>query len=133
MTAEAFDTCRVFAPEGYITVINTTSTAAVHDLSDTDFLGTGIEEGIPYELFASVAVWVKFSATGTTAIDRTARSTSSTGGGLGQGIPIAAGERVRFFFYTSRSGSGLFKYLHVQNDSATSGYVVVSRAGQPSA
>jgi hypothetical protein len=132
MTAEVFDTCRVFAPEGGITVIATTTTAAAHDLSDADFLGSSIDAGKPYEIFASVAMWVKFSATGSTAIDRTVRSTAATGGGLGQGVPLAAGERLKFFFKTSRS-AGLFKYLHVQNDVATAGYVVISEAGQPAA
>lgn len=116
------------APEGDIVVLDTTTAATSFDLLDTDLLGLAVQEGKPWYIFSTVDTWIKFASTAGTAIDKTARSVASAGGGAAQGGFLPARTYIKHFF-DKPADNPTRTVLHVQNDTA-SGVIIVMRAGQ---
>jgi hypothetical protein len=126
---------RTPACEGDIVAIDfLTAAATTIDLADADVLGTKCANGDRWELTATVACVYKFSLpASTTDVNSTSRTTASANGGLGQGYPLAAGEKVPFFFRAMRdvngNTTGIATELSIRGDSAV-GVVRIARISQ---
>lgn len=126
---------RTPACEGDIVAIDfATANATTIDLADADVLGDKCAGGHYWEMVATVACVYKFALpSSTTDVNSTSRTTASANGGLGQGFPLAAGEKVQFFFRRMRDASGdgdlLATELSIRGDAAT-GVVRIARISQ---
>lgn len=121
--------------EGDIVAIDfLTASATTIDLADTDVLGTKCINGDRWEITSTVACVYKFSLpSSTTDVNSTSRTTASANGGLGQGYPLAAGEKVPFFFRAMRDSNGnttgTATELSIRGDAAN-GVVRIARISQ---
>jgi hypothetical protein len=138
-SAEQRTANRTAAIEGDIVAIDfATANATTLDLADPQLLGTKCADGWKWQMWVSVACVYKFALpSSTTDVLTTTRSTTTTAGGAAQGMALAAGEKIEFFFRTKKSLSegaagaevGLCTQLSIRGDAAT-GVVRIARVSQ---